>query len=80
MYMLRTNLLCGLFFCGSYFFHLFVITDKRHVEEVLLLPDGVEGRAHVVLEVVPFQTELFISSHFGKSLGQKFVEKLLKYL
>ena len=62
------------------FSHLFVITDKRHVEEVLLLPDGVEGRAHVVLEVVPFQTELFIGSHFGKSLSQKFVKKLLKDL
>ena len=52
------------------FSHLFVITDQRNVEEVLLLPDGVEGGAHVVLEVVPFQTELFIgSSHFGQSLG-----------
>ena len=34
-------------------------TTQRHVKEVLLLSDVLEGRPDVAFEVVPFETKLF---------------------
>ena len=40
-------------------------TAQGAVEEVLLLPDFLEGYTYVPLEIIPTQTELLIVTHFG---------------